>query len=192
MSKLLTLEHQPAQHAPVEYRDAVALYARGIGCESGDVVWVDHPVNCWQVRLKLPAWDPREYETLELQKWVHPDPDHRAYDHALVDRLPRHPRRNHRVPAYVAFDLDELGVEGVLEWLRRTSLAGSGEFRSMEHAMRVNREDHRARQETRRKDAKQLAQDKARATRRRIAKIPFLRVGIELGRKKKKTSPKGS
>ena len=185
MSKLITLEHQPAQFAPVEFRDAVALYAREIGCESGDVVWVDHPVNCWQVRLKMPAHDPRDYETLELQKWVHPDPDHRAYDGRLKHRLRRHPRTNHLLPGYVAFDLGELGVEGVLAWLRRTSLSGSGEFKSMEHAMHVQREDHRARQETRRKDAKQLARDKARATRRQILKIPFLRVGIELGRRRK-------
>ena len=186
MTRILTLGRQPSRVAPVEFRDAVELFARSIGCH-GDLVWVDH-ANCWQVRLSLGENDPRrrdgsEWETHELQQFVHPDPNNPAYprhDRSLLDKLPRHPSSNRLMPAYVAYELGDLGVGGLTEWLQRTSLVtGRGEIKSPMQALQKTVGDQRASLERARKDAKQLARDKAIATRRRVLKIPFLPVGIE-------------
>ena len=129
----------PARIAPNEFRDAAALYARGFGA-TGDVVWVGDPINCWQVRLSLSPGDPRlrgrddeVYETVELQEFVHPDPGHASYpkDSRKLQHLRRHPRTNHLLPGYVAFELDELGVSGLTEMLERGSLlSGRGDYKS--------------------------------------------------------------
>lgn len=193
MSRIVTRERQPSRVAPVEYRDAVALYAREIGA-SGDIVWVDAPVNCWQVRLSLNPNDPRcrrmkgeAVETVELQRWVHPDPAHPSYpkdDPRLLERLRRHPRTNLRMPGYVAFELTDLGVSGVVEILQRGSLlTGRGEFNSLEEVLEVVDRRERDKRDREREAHRQGARDLAAATRRKVLKIPFLPVGIEFGRR---------
>ena len=193
MSRILTLGRQPSRTAPAEYRDAVALYARNIGA-GGDIVWVDDPVNCWQVRLTLDPSDPRcrlrdgqNYEATELQQFVHPDSAHPCYprhDPRLLDKLRRHPRSNRPLPGYVAYELGDLGVSGVLEILERGSLlTGRGEFGSAEEAMNAVLARQSASQERARAEKRQRARDVAVATRRRIFKIPFLPVEIDLGRR---------
>lgn len=183
---------QSSRVAPVEYRDAVALYAREIGA-SGDIVWVDAPVNCWQVRLSLKPDDPRcrrmdgeNVEAVELQKFVHPDPAHPAYprgDVKLLEKLRRHPRTNRLMPGYVALRLGDLGVSGVVEILQRGSLlTGRGEFDSMEEVLAHVHGRNRERLAKSREAHREAARNLAATTRRRVLKIPFLPVGIEFGR----------
>ena len=190
MSRILTLGQQTDRVAPVEFRDAVELYARTIGCH-GDIVWVDR-ANCWQVRLELAANDPRRrgedsFETFELQQFVHPDPTNESYprhDTSLLNKLPRHPSNNRLMPAYVAYELADLGTSGVVELLQRTSvMTGRGEHQNAQDAMRAVTERQSATLAAARRDSRQHARDVAIATRRRVLKIPFLPVGIEFDRK---------
>ena len=181
----------PARIAPNEFRDAAALYARGFGA-TGDVVWVGDPINCWQVRLSLSPGDPRlrgrdgeVYETVELQEFVHPDAGHASYpkDSRKLQHLRRHPRTNHLLPGYVAFELDELGVSGLTEMLERGSLlSGRGDYQSSEEAMIALLARERDRRDRTRRQNRGQARDVANATRRRILKIPFVPVGIEFRR----------
>ena len=188
MTQLLIPRGSDRRLAPVEYRDAVALYARQHG-GGGDIIWMGAPVNCWRVQLTLKPDDPRlkgkddeVYETVDLQQYVHPDPTHPAYprsDPKLLDKLRRHPRNNRLMPGYVAFELDELGVSGVTEMLERGSLfSGRGEFQSAEEAMRVIMDRRRGVLAENRQRQRDETGALARDVRRRVLKIPFLPVGI--------------
>ena len=185
---------QPTRIAPNEFRDAVELYARQFGGH-GDVVWVGDPINCWQVRLTLSPGDPRlrgmegeVFETVELQEFVHPDSAHPAFP-ATNRGLLKHLRRDTRgrlLPSFVAMELDDLGVSGLVEILERGSVfSGRGEFKSAEDAMQAVLRRERDRRERMRLQNRQQARDVAVATRRRILKIPFIPVGIELRRPEK-------
>ena len=190
--RLFTLGRQASRIAPVEIRDAVGEYARTVGCPGGDVVWRD-ALSCWEVRLELPGNDPRHakerHESVLLHEWISPDPRHPGYpshDLKLLEKLRRHPRTNQRLPGYVALELDDLGVGGIREILEKGSLfSGRGEYKDMEHAMRAVAKRERARRASQFHDKRQRARDVATATRRRILKIPFLPVGIDLGKRKR-------
>ena len=194
MSSIVTLGRStPVRQAPVEYRDAAALYARGFGA-GGDVVWLGDPVNCWQVRITLSPGDPRLrkqdgeeiYETVELQEFVHPDPTHVSYPRhnpKLLDSLRRHHATNRLLPGFVAFELDDIGVSGLVEMLERGSLlSGRGEQQSLEGALHHIRGREHIRRDQAKAESRQYARDLSVATRRRILKIPFIPVGIELRR----------
>lgn len=184
--------------APVEFRDAVEMFARRFGAH-GDVVWVPDQVvrfegaeirasvACWQVRFTLLHGDPRLkgredtlFETVELHYWVDPRDRKWAVEPKVLDRL-RRDHRNRRRPGYVAYDLDELGVEGLITLLEKGStLSGRGEFRSAVHAATVMRERHRDQMERTRRQMQDTAGYKAEDVRRQVFKIPYLGVGIEL------------
>ncbi len=129
------------------------------------------------------------YETVLLHRYVHPDSGHPSYprdEPSLVDRCRRDPRNNRRLPTNVPFELEELGVSGMVEILEKGSLlSGRGEYRSAEAAMHDHLDQERSLRARTKSAAKQRARDTAVATRRRILKIPFIPVGIEFGRPSK-------
>ena len=171
--------------APLEYREAVAAYARSHGGSGGDVVWVSDPVNTWQVRLNLKTGDPRLqdhssdlFEAVLLHQWVHPEKEPL---NPLRERCKRHPRTNRLMPSYVALLLPELGVGGLITILEKGSLmTGRGEFKSAEHAMQVVLAKKYEDQNKLVQEKRQDVGDRSKDLRRMLFKIPFIPVGIEL------------
>lgn len=197
-----------ARVAPWEFRDAVASFGRRFG-GGGDLVWVPEQVvklpdgtklraSCsfWQVRLTLLPGDPRlkgrdgdVFETVELHYWVDPRDPKWAREPNVLKRL-RRDRLNRLMPGYVAYELDELGVLGLTELLERGStLSGRGEFKGSQQAVTRMRERHRDHMQRLRSTLQREAGYKAVDARRRILKIPFLRVGIELRSSTQKEAP---
>ena len=174
--------------APAAYRDAAELFARQHGVH-GDVEWVPDPANFWQVKFTLKSNDPRErgtekHETVQLHRYVR-DPYGKGVSTKDQQRLRRHPRSNKILPGYISYELDEIGVEGMIQILERGSLlSGRGRFTSSEHAVDVSRKKHNAASDRRRTSLMQQAGYKARDLRRSILKIPFMRVGIDLKKEK--------
>ena len=168
--------------APAEYRDAVELFARQYGGH-GDVIWIPNPGNVWQARLELAPNDPRrkaqEFESVLLHRFVSPQ-GREWNDPKVRDRL-RKDRFNRPVPGYVSYELDEIGVERLTDFLERGSLlSGRGEFTSAEDALRVVMQQNAQVSGTRFKDAKDQAMQRSEAYRRSLLKIPYLPVGIDL------------
>lgn len=179
--------------APNEFSEAVEHYARQHGGHAR-IEWVPAPANVWRVMLTLKPGDPRmkagqTEEAVTLHEWVSPDPTHPSYpwhDLKKLDRLRRN-NRNQRIASYVSLELEELGPTGMVEMLEKGSLlSGRGEFKSPEAAMHHVLHRHRMLQERRRLQLKSRNKDRLTDERRRILKIPFLPVGIELGRPNKK------
>ena len=170
------------RRAPEAFQAVARQHARDNGCKTGDVVFFGPPRNVWVVRLMLPDDDPRVrrgmlYEGVQLQEWVHPDPDDVAYPHhdpRQLDKLPRD-ARNRMLPAHVSMEPEHLGIEGLKFILQKGSLS-RGEFRSMGEALaHVQDRDRRTRHKRYLKQ-KQRARDVAVATRRRVLDIPFIPV----------------
>ncbi len=185
MTKLWLPSHHAKRVAPVEFRDAVESWARQYSGH-GDVVWVDNPINCWAVRLSLMPGDPRlkhpdegtHFEQTLLHEWVDP---RRDPSHPKKDRLRRHERTNRLMPGYVAYDLDEIGIQGLVNMLEKGSLlSGRGEFKSPLAALQYTRNQHRKQREADFAAARDNAIQKAKAVRRRIQGLPLVSVGIDL------------
>ena len=189
----LWLSSQPTRLAPMDFQRAVANFARDNGGQTAEIVWVGHEVNAWQVKLYLKPNDPRRrgddpnthFEPVMLTEWVDPQAEP---DHPKLDRLRRN-QWGRLMPGYISYELEELGVEGLLDILRKGSLlSGRGEYASAEHALKASL----AREEERSRKSKEAAKDQAKTRfkerRRKIMGIPFLPVGIDLRDNKEKTT----
>lgn len=168
------------RQAPNEFREAVGSWARQYG-GMGDVVWVAEPINCWAVRLSLKDGDPRlrnpdegtHFEQTLLHEWVDP---RREPDHPKRDKL-RRDARNSRMPGYAAIELEELGVEGLIQILDKGStMSGRGEFQSPMDAFRHVQNRHREDREKVREAALDTARQRVTARRRQALGIPFVGV----------------
>lgn len=173
----------PGRPAPAEFRDAVELHARKSGAHA-DIVWVPEPVNMWQVRITLKPNDPRRrgdsgVETVELHEWLSAE-EWRTKDPRSAPR-----DAGGRIRAgYRSYELDELGVSGVVEILEKGSLtSGRGQFDSALEAANHVQERHKTSQERTRRSKRDDAKHTFLDQRRRVLKIPFLPVGIELNSK---------
>ncbi len=170
--------------APVEFRDAVEMWARGVG-RHADVVYVA-PIHAWQVRLSPMPNDPRLvlyqqgkvpyeelWETVELLEPLTPE-EKRKYPNFRGDYRP--------------INLSDLGVDGLVALLDKgNTWSKRGDFGSIQEALcvaRARQKEGRAKME---RNLAQTARDIAMEVRRRVAKIPFLRVGIDLS-----TPPNGA
>lgn len=168
--------------APADLRDGVELWARKHG-RTADLRWYEAPMNCWAVMLGFRPGDPRlkageQAEPVFLHEWR--DAEWWAKNDPL--RARRHPRSNRIMPAYRAYELDELGLSGILRILDRGDLlSGRGEFRSAAEAGRAQVEQYRAEKHRRRLFARDEAKHRASndGNRRRRLKIPLIPVGIE-------------
>jgi len=176
--------------APVEFSDACEVWARGHGGHA-TLKWLENPMNCWAVVLKYRTGDPRQQiesgpeadgEPVLLHDWKdakwwenHPLPH--------VRRLAKRNRFGQVMDNYYAYDLDELGVEGILERLNRGNiLSGRGEFKSAEHAGEVQREKRNATLDRERRRRKDDAGHRALDLRRSLYKIPYLPIGISIAK----------
>lgn len=121
------LRHWDRSPAPIEFSDAVELYARRFG-RHGRLHFV--PVlNCWIVELKVGEF------------WVigeESDDQSEASAHALeptevfyLTRPSTPAERASTGAPTMGYKLDELGVQGMIDYLERTNtLTGRGEFTS--------------------------------------------------------------
>jgi hypothetical protein len=164
----------------VEYRDAVELWARERGGHAS-LKWMSDPMNCWAVVLSYKVGDPRQSspedgEPVLMHDWK----DAKWWGKYHPERAKRHHRSNQIMPCAYAYDLDELGVSGMLERLDRGNiLSGRGQFGSAEEAGRTQVEKFRDEKHKRRRSKRDDVDHRSRQMRRRLLKIPFLPVGIQ-------------
>lgn len=182
----LYLRSQPTREAPMEFQRAVAAFARDHGGQSAEIIWIPYEVNCWQVKLYKRGDDPSRsqdpgthFEPVFLHEWVDPRTEP---NHPRLDRLP-----NRNRPGYVSLELEELGVQGLVNILEKGSLlSGRGEYQSAEHALHASLKREQERSEKRQLAAKDSAVTRWKDKRRQALKIPFLPVEIELRSNKEK------
>lgn len=185
--------HRSSREAPWEYRDAVELWARQHGGH-GDLVWFDAPINAWAVRLSLKPGDPRlrhpdegtHLEQVLLHEWVDP---RKTPDHPLRSRL-RRGAKNELRPGFVHHELDELGIEKIIETLDKGSLlTGRGEFKNGQDAFQKLQERNRALQDSVRKAAEDAALSRMQHYRHAIEGTPRTTVGIDLNSRREGATP---
>ena len=167
---------------PVEFADAVELYARRHG-RSARLRFVPFPVNSWAVEFEYRANDPRR---LGIQQGR---TDDKEVIYLWRDATPKEIARVGRWHR-VGYKLDELGVSGMIDFLERTNLfSGRGEYSSVREAMK-DQDDKRERGiEKIEKDAREDSRHAGMDLRRQILDIPYLPVGIDL---KQSTTPKSA
>lgn len=176
------VNRETRRRAPADLRDGVELWARKHG-RSADLKWYGSPMNCWAVMLGFRPGDPR-YAAGEKAEpvFLH---EHRSAEWWAANdprRARRHHRTNRIVAGYRAYELDELGLSGIIRILDRGDLAsGRGEFSSAAEAGRAQVEKYRTDKHRRRRAARDEARHRATndGMRRRLLKIPLLPVGIE-------------
>lgn len=174
---------QTDRRVPAEYADAVELWAREHGGHA-TLKWLPDPMNCWVVRLSLRPGDPRAatsepWENVYLHEWKTPE----WWAKHKPGLLKRHQKTNRVRGASYAYELDELGVQGLRDFLDRGNLlSGRGEFRSAEAAGRAQVEKFRTEKHRRRRSMRDDAKHDALMKRRHLFKIPFIPVGIEFNK----------
>jgi len=89
-----------------------------------------------------------------------------------------------REPEFVGLDIEQMGASGVRTFLERGNMwSGRGQYTSLEEQARKARADNDAMKEKFRADQKEASRHEQRDKRRWRFKIPFLGVGIDLGRR---------
>lgn len=169
---------------PSEYADAVETWARQHGGHA-TLRWLPAPMNCWCVILSYRAGDPRQQGADDGEKvLLHDFWSAEQWMKHAPQRAPRHKVTGQIRSGAYAYELDELGVEGLITRLNQGNiLSGRGQFTSLEQPVAEQRAKHHAASEKRREAAKDNAGARARDIRRSIMKIPFLGVGISFGKK---------
>jgi len=171
---------------PVDYAEAVEKWAREHGGHA-KLKWLPSPMNCWAVILSYKVGDPRAMDQQSEGEPVllHDYWPASRWEKEAPSRARRHQKTGAIVHGYYAYELDELGVEGIIQRLDRGNmLSGRGEFgtKTPEQVGLGQVEKHKTTQARRLETARDDAGARARDIRRRTYKIPFLRVGISFGR----------
>lgn len=168
------------RHVPSEYAEAVEQWARNHGGHA-KLKWLQAPMNCWAVILSYKTNDPRQQDASGGEKvLLHDFWPAQKWARECPQRARRHPVTNAIMHGHYAYELDELGVEGIIARLDRGNiLSGRGEFGSVEDAARTAEKNHRTFADRARTNARDDAGARARDIRRSVFKIPFLGVGIE-------------
>lgn len=173
---------------PPDYADAVENWARAHGGHA-TLRWMPAPMNCWAVILSYRVGDPRQagpddgepvllHDYWTAQEWARRSPA-RARRHRITNQI---------IAGNYAYELDELGVEGIIARLDKGNiLSGRGQFTSPADAKEQQTKKHETANERRRASAMDNAGARARDIRRSRMKIPFLGVGIEFGSHAKPT-----
>lgn len=166
---------------PVEYADAVTLYYRNKG-RNARLVRLKYP-KVWAVRIEPRSDDPRLGAWREGRLEQYPAEQIELVECKKDAHTVRSGHRSWTVPGYVGYDLEELGVSGLIEFLDQADvLSGRGEVSSLAEAVRIQRENQKRMQEKARAEAKDAALEIAKSKRRSVLGIPFLPVGINLKR----------
>jgi hypothetical protein len=157
---------------PPEFADAVETYARRSG-RHGTLKFV--PVlRCWVVQLSLKATDPA------LAGWQAGKLDEQPMEPVYLWREPTPVERLKGAKGFVGYNLDELGVTGLIEFLEKTdTFSGRGQYASHTEAAADQAYKGEKAREKLQNDAREHARDVAEDRRRQINAIPFLPVGID-------------
>lgn len=182
--------------APWDLREAVELYAR----ESGRTASLHFmPGGGWFARFSLRSNDKRMLlwqqgmaaEPPTEDVWFHV-PNPREHEGISLSDLkqtkvpicwPVISLKNDRCHmAFIPLDIVQMGTGGVKDFLERgNTWSGRGEFDSIEGQLRAVREANQKGKERFRATQKEESRHEQRDKRRWRLKIPFLRVGIDLG-----------
>ena len=93
----------------------------------------------------------------------------------MLDKLPRDPRTNAPRPGFIAMELEDIGVSGLITMLQKGSaLSGRGEHATPEDALRHALDQEKKRADRERRSVKDTAVEKFKALRKRINKEPVL------------------
>ena len=130
-------------------------------------MWIPEPVCQWQVRITLRPDDPalRAYQAGEAEEEPVETVEITYFDED--------------VGLYVGYELDELGVSGLVEMLEKGDMwSGQGRFGSIQEAMTWQVGTQRAQRERLRQAMKDEALAVGRDVRKRVLGEPVLPVGI--------------
>lgn len=177
------VSRQGGRRAPVEYAEAVEQWAREHGGHAR-LQWLEAPMNCWCVKLSYRLGDPRQASNTDGEPvLLHEYWTAEQWQKRKPHLVRRHPRSNAVMAGNYAFELDELGVEGLKKWLDRGNiLSGRGQFTSVEEAGKVQADRHESAMERLRATKRDNAKHRALDIRRSVYKIPFFRVGVSFDR----------
>jgi hypothetical protein len=164
-------------HPPPDIAEEVELYAR----ESGRTAKLHFvPGGGWLCRFSLRCNDPRmklyqegkASEPPSEDVWFHV-PNPKAFD-------------GQGAGAYIPLDIVQMGRSGVREFLERgNTWSGRGIHSSTLDALQSSEQLEQDRKDKLYRSKREGARERARDLRRLILKIPFHRVGIDLGGKTK-------
>ena len=154
------------RRAPLEFQDAVELHFRKTG-RHATVVWIPEPVCQWQVRITLRPDDPalRAYQAGEVEE--------EPVETVEITYF------NEDVGLYVGYELDELGVSGLVEMLEKGDMwSGQGRFGSIQEAMTYQVQTQRSQRERLKQAMRDEALAVGRDVQKRVLNEPVLPVGI--------------
>ena len=174
------------RHAPVEIQDGIEVWARKHG-RHAKLKWLPDPMNCWAVELSYRVGDPRQRDgSKNEQVLLHEFHDQKWWAKHDPKGARRNKHTNRILHGYKSYDLDELGVTGIVRILDKGDLlSGRGRFDSVQDAADQQEKKFRHDKHKRRLDARSDADHRSRDMRRSLFKIPFLPVGIDLTSKTK-------
>ena len=160
--------------APVEFQDAVELHYRKSG-RHATIIWIPEPVCQWQLRITMRPNDPAR------RAWQAGDMEEEPFEIFEITHY------NEEVGLYQGYELEELGVSGLIEMLEKSdSWSGTGQFDSLEEAMAYQVQQ----QHDNKKQLERYIRAEVEAAGRSLAHIireePYLTVGIDL------SSPEGA
>jgi len=179
---------------PVEIADEVELYARESGRHATMHFVPTFAVKgqavhgAWVIRFTLRENDPRlglvqggQVKELTEDVWLHePNP---KYGREIPGS------GGAQEPEFRGVDIYQLGASGVRTFLEKgNTWSGRGEHRSIEDQAQKAMEANRKMREKHRADQKEENRHEQRETRRSRFNIPFLNVGIDIGRRTNKES----
>jgi hypothetical protein len=154
------------RRAPLEFQDAVELHFRKSG-RHATVVWIPEPVCQWQVRITCRPDDPQL----------------KAFKDGTIDEEPMETveitRFDEEAGLYVGYELEELGVSGLIEMLEQGDMwSGQGRFSSIQEALTYQVEAHKSFQDRLKNAMRDEAMAVARDVQKRVLNEPVLPVGI--------------
>jgi len=165
------------RRAPLEFQDAVELHFRKSG-RHATVVWIPEPVCQWQVRITCRPDDP------QLKAFRDGTIDEEPVETVEITHF------DEEAGLYVGYELDELGVSGLVEMLEKGDMwSGQGRFSSIQEALTWQVETQR----TEKNRLKQAMRDEAlavgRDVQKRVLNEPVLPVGISFNESSPEKGP---
>lgn len=173
------MSEKSTRQVPFAFRDAVELWARQNRGTHGSIGW-NEALKCYVIDFDLKPDDPRMKAYRDGR--VKHEPKESIPLHRQLTKVdPKTGRVTHAGP-YVAINLEQLGVSGLLEMLDKANAwSGRGEFKTMREAVQAA-EDHNERLRAEiMKAAKENARDFAKDSRRQVFDLPFVNVPANIG-----------
>lgn len=184
----MVVTREKKRHPPVEIADGVALWGRKHN-RSARLRWYNAPMNCWAVMLGYKEGDPRREDgTKDEPVFLHEWKSAEWWTQHEPLRAPRKMYATGRTRirgGYRAFDLDELGLEGIIRILDGGDiLSARGEFDSVMDAGNKIEQKFRTEKHRRRLFLRDEAGHRARDHYKfhHQIKIPYTNLAIRFGK----------